>query len=222
MQRAKVMPRAPLDAIAATLNSAVIVIGLDTGLTHLAAALGRPTIGIFCDTTRAWSGWWARGRLPVSVVLQMRRQPKPRSMRPKPYWTRRERSAGRLHAARVHRDAVRRAVSAVAIASPAGIPAALGRALRLGAPARSGGRAGHLICGVARRDTGGATTDRRTGGAISGASVPADPYDADGPRRRSEMAARWPGTCSGHLVDMPFPCGGSAQPRPSHRSRHGN
>ena len=49
MQRARVMPRAPLDAIAATLNGAAIVIGLDTGLTHLAAALGRPTIGIFCD-----------------------------------------------------------------------------------------------------------------------------------------------------------------------------
>ena len=31
------------------MNRAAIVIGLDTGLTHLAAALGRPTIGIFCD-----------------------------------------------------------------------------------------------------------------------------------------------------------------------------
>jgi heptosyltransferase-1 len=43
------MPRATIESIASTLNSAEIVIGLDTGLTHLAAALGRPTIGIFCD-----------------------------------------------------------------------------------------------------------------------------------------------------------------------------
>jgi heptosyltransferase-1 len=49
MQQARVMPRARLDSIAATMNRAAIVIGLDTGLTHLAAALGRPTIGIFCD-----------------------------------------------------------------------------------------------------------------------------------------------------------------------------
>jgi heptosyltransferase-1 len=25
------------------------IVGLDTGFTHLAAALGRPTIGIYCD-----------------------------------------------------------------------------------------------------------------------------------------------------------------------------
>jgi heptosyltransferase-1 len=49
MQRAVVMPRASIESIASTLKSAEIVIGLDTGLTHLAAALGRPTIGIFCD-----------------------------------------------------------------------------------------------------------------------------------------------------------------------------
>jgi len=49
MQRALVAPRAPLDAIAATLERAQVVVGLDTGLTHLAAALGRPTVGIYCD-----------------------------------------------------------------------------------------------------------------------------------------------------------------------------
>ena len=31
------------------LAQARVVIGLDTGLTHLAAAVGAPTIGIFCD-----------------------------------------------------------------------------------------------------------------------------------------------------------------------------
>lgn len=49
MQRATVHPPASLASIAATLATAPIVIGLDTGLTHLAAALGRPTVGIFCD-----------------------------------------------------------------------------------------------------------------------------------------------------------------------------
>lgn len=49
MQRAVVAPRSPLDVIAATLQRAQLVVGLDTGLTHLAAALGRPTVGIFCD-----------------------------------------------------------------------------------------------------------------------------------------------------------------------------
>jgi heptosyltransferase-1 len=49
MPDAQVMPRSPLDAIAATLAGAQLVIGLDTGLTHLAGAVGVPTVGIFCD-----------------------------------------------------------------------------------------------------------------------------------------------------------------------------
>ncbi len=34
---------------AAVLAAATQVVGLDTGFTHLAAALGRPTVGIYCD-----------------------------------------------------------------------------------------------------------------------------------------------------------------------------
>jgi heptosyltransferase-1 len=49
MVRAGVAPRASIDAIGATLATARVVVGLDTGLTHLAAALGRPTVGIYCD-----------------------------------------------------------------------------------------------------------------------------------------------------------------------------
>ena len=56
MQRAEVSPPAALGAIASTLATASIVIGLDTGLTHLAAALGRPTVGIFCDYDPALVG----------------------------------------------------------------------------------------------------------------------------------------------------------------------
>jgi heptosyltransferase-1 len=49
MRSAVLAPRAHIDAIAATLREARVVVGLDTGLTHLAAALGRPTVGIYCD-----------------------------------------------------------------------------------------------------------------------------------------------------------------------------
>jgi heptosyltransferase-1 len=56
MQRAEVSPPATLVTIASALATASIVIGLDTGLTHLAAALGRPTVGIFCDYDPALVG----------------------------------------------------------------------------------------------------------------------------------------------------------------------
>jgi len=49
MQRAVAVPWMPIESIAATVAAARVVIGLDTGLTHLAAALGRPTVGIYCD-----------------------------------------------------------------------------------------------------------------------------------------------------------------------------
>jgi heptosyltransferase-1 len=49
MQRALVARRSSLDSIASTLAGARVVIGLDTGLSHLAAALGRPTVAIYCD-----------------------------------------------------------------------------------------------------------------------------------------------------------------------------
>ncbi len=49
MQRAWVSPATSLRELAALLHGAQIVIGLDTGLTHLAAAAGAPTVGLFCD-----------------------------------------------------------------------------------------------------------------------------------------------------------------------------
>ncbi|HEY1089513.1 MAG TPA: glycosyltransferase family 9 protein, partial [Burkholderiaceae bacterium] len=45
-----VPPLMSLDVAARFLAGARVVVGLDTGFTHLAAALGRPTIGIFCDS----------------------------------------------------------------------------------------------------------------------------------------------------------------------------
>jgi heptosyltransferase-1 len=49
MMEARVAPRRGLDAIVGVLAGARIVVGLDTGLSHLAAAVGAPTLGIFCD-----------------------------------------------------------------------------------------------------------------------------------------------------------------------------
>ncbi|HVL54911.1 MAG TPA: lipopolysaccharide heptosyltransferase I [Burkholderiaceae bacterium] len=64
---------------ASVLSGAELVVGLDTGFTHLAGALGRPTIGIFCDFDAAQcavtgAGWCASfggvGQVPpVADVL---------------------------------------------------------------------------------------------------------------------------------------------------------
>lgn len=47
---AVVPPLMPLDVAARFLVGAKLVVGLDTGFTHFAAALARPTVGIFCDS----------------------------------------------------------------------------------------------------------------------------------------------------------------------------
>jgi heptosyltransferase-1 len=39
------------------------VVGLDTGFTHLAAALGRPTLGIYCDHEPGLAGITGPGRV---------------------------------------------------------------------------------------------------------------------------------------------------------------
>ena len=49
---------------AAVLGSAMAIVGLDTGFSHLGAALGRPTVGIYCDhdpglTGITGAGWVA-------------------------------------------------------------------------------------------------------------------------------------------------------------------
>jgi heptosyltransferase-1 len=39
------------------------VVGLDTGFTHLAAALGRPTLGIYCDHEPGLAGITGPGQV---------------------------------------------------------------------------------------------------------------------------------------------------------------
>lgn len=50
-QGAEVMPRMSLEQVATMLASARVMVGLDSGLTHLSAGLGRPTIGIYKAST---------------------------------------------------------------------------------------------------------------------------------------------------------------------------
>ena len=45
-----------LGELGALLREAKAVIGVDTGLTHLAAALGTPTVGIYCGSDPALTG----------------------------------------------------------------------------------------------------------------------------------------------------------------------
>ena len=46
-----VAPRLPLSEVASVLYDASLVVGVDTGITHLGAALGKPTVGIFVQTS---------------------------------------------------------------------------------------------------------------------------------------------------------------------------
>ncbi len=59
---ARVPPVLGLDHLAALMSRARIVIGVDTGLTHLAVALGRPTIGLYRATDPAATGLYGSSR----------------------------------------------------------------------------------------------------------------------------------------------------------------
>jgi len=50
-EQAQVLPRMSLREVAGVLSRARIMVGLDSGLTHLSAGLGRPTIGIYKAST---------------------------------------------------------------------------------------------------------------------------------------------------------------------------
>ena len=53
---AKVPPRLSLPALAGVLARAELVVGVDTGLVHLAAALGTPTVALFVATDPTLAG----------------------------------------------------------------------------------------------------------------------------------------------------------------------
>jgi heptosyltransferase-1 len=56
LPQANVPPRMAIAELAALFAGARAVVGVDTGLTHLAAALGAPTAGIYCGSDPALTG----------------------------------------------------------------------------------------------------------------------------------------------------------------------
>ena len=58
-----VPPLLSVGEMAAVLGQAQQIIGLDTGFTHLGAAFGRPTIGIYCDHDPGLAGITGPGRV---------------------------------------------------------------------------------------------------------------------------------------------------------------
>jgi heptosyltransferase I len=65
LPRAVVPPALGIPAMAGLLAGAQAVIGVDTGLTHLAAAVGRPVVAIHCGTHPGLTGVYAVQGAPV-------------------------------------------------------------------------------------------------------------------------------------------------------------
>jgi len=59
---AKVPERMPLRKLAHLFRGTYGIVGVDTGLTHLAAAIGAPTVGIYCATDPALTGLYGAAR----------------------------------------------------------------------------------------------------------------------------------------------------------------
>lgn len=66
LTRARVPERAPLDAVAKLIAGAELVVGVDTGLLHLAAALGVPLVAIFAGSKPVLTGPVGQG--PIAVL----------------------------------------------------------------------------------------------------------------------------------------------------------
>jgi heptosyltransferase-1 len=65
LKDARVPPRAPLDQVARLIAGASFVVGVDTGLLHLAAALGVPLVAIFSGSAPGLTGPMGAGKLAV-------------------------------------------------------------------------------------------------------------------------------------------------------------
>jgi heptosyltransferase-1 len=65
LARARVPERVPLDQVAALIAGAQVVVGVDTGLMHLAAALGVPLVAIFAGSKPGLTGPVGSGPLAV-------------------------------------------------------------------------------------------------------------------------------------------------------------
>jgi heptosyltransferase-1 len=61
---AQVLPALPLMEAVTLAQRAALAVGVDTGLTHIAAAFGRPTVELYCDSPR----WKTEGNWSPCIV----------------------------------------------------------------------------------------------------------------------------------------------------------
>jgi heptosyltransferase-1 len=64
MPNATVLPKLPMMEAVLLARRAALVIGVDTGLTHIAAAYNRPTIELYCDSQR----WKTEGNWSSNII----------------------------------------------------------------------------------------------------------------------------------------------------------
>lgn len=69
LSRARVAARRPLDEVARIIAGASFVIGVDTGLLHLAASMGVPLVGIFSGSQPGLTGPVGQGPIEVTGTL---------------------------------------------------------------------------------------------------------------------------------------------------------
>ncbi|MCV3206948.1 lipopolysaccharide heptosyltransferase I [Mesorhizobium sp. YC-39] len=68
VSQAELVPKSPLAEIAALIGRSTLVIGADTGLTHLASAFGLPTVAVFLATEPGLTG--PRGPFSSTLLAQ--------------------------------------------------------------------------------------------------------------------------------------------------------
>jgi heptosyltransferase I len=78
LPQARVAERKPLDAVARMIAGASLVLGVDTGLLHMAAALGVPLVAIFAGSNPHLTGPMGAG--PIEIVGQKGCQPTARDV----------------------------------------------------------------------------------------------------------------------------------------------
>jgi heptosyltransferase I len=81
LENATVLPPLNLRELAALMGRAQAIVGVDTGLVHLAAALGRPTVAIYTDSSPALTGVVAGRSGRVGNLGDVGQVPEPAAVR---------------------------------------------------------------------------------------------------------------------------------------------